>query len=92
MDRAMRRLESLMIVADAKCSLLISGTGDVIQPSDGILGIGSGGSLAVAAAKALVGNSSLSATEIVRESLRIAGEIDIYTNQHIAVEEIACEP
>jgi ATP-dependent HslUV protease subunit HslV len=91
MDRALRRLEALMIVADAKSSLLISGTGDVIQPSDGIIGIGSGGSLAVAAAKALVAHSSLSASEMVREALKIAGDIDIYTNQNIAVEEIACE-
>jgi ATP-dependent HslUV protease subunit HslV len=91
MDRAMRRLESLMIVADAKHSLLVSGTGDVIQPSDGILGIGSGGSLAVATAKGLVTHSSLSAAEIVREALKIAGEIDIYTNTNIAVEEISCE-
>ena len=90
-DRALRRLEALMIVADPKSSLLVSGTGDVIQPTDGIIGIGSGGSLAVAAAKALVGHSSLAASEIVREALRIAGEIDIYTNQHIAVEEISCQ-
>jgi ATP-dependent HslUV protease subunit HslV len=91
MDRAMRRLESLMIVADAKHSLLVSGTGDVIQPTDGIIGIGSGGSLAVAAAKALVKHSQLSAAEIVRQALAIAGEIDIYTNQNIAVEEISTE-
>src|SRR6476659_8740815 len=91
MDRALRRLEAMMIVADAKHSLLVSGTGDVIQPTDGIIGIGSGGSLAVAAAKALVGYSSLSASEIVREALRIAGEIDIYTNQNIAVEELVCD-
>jgi ATP-dependent HslUV protease, peptidase subunit HslV len=91
MDRALRRLEALMIVADAKSSLLVSGTGDVIQPSDGIIGIGSGGSLAVAAAKALVAHSSLSASEMVREALKIAGDIDIYTNQNIAVEEISCE-
>ena len=91
MDRALRRLEALMIVADAKSSLLVSGTGDVIQPSDGIIGIGSGGTLAVAAAKALVAHSSLSASEMVREALKIAGDIDIYTNQNIAAEEIACE-
>jgi len=91
MDRAMRRLESVMIVADAKHSLLVSGTGDVIQPSDGILGIGSGGSLAVAAAKGLVAHSSLSAAEVVQKALLIAGEIDIYTNTNIAVEEISCE-
>jgi ATP-dependent HslUV protease, peptidase subunit HslV len=90
-DRALRRLEALMIVADTKNSLLVSGTGDVIQPSDGIIGIGSGGSLAVAAAKALVAHSSLPAGDIVREALKIAGEIDIYTNQQIAVEEMACD-
>jgi ATP-dependent HslUV protease, peptidase subunit HslV len=90
-DRALRRLEALMIVADAKSSLLVSGTGDVIQPTDGVIGIGSGGTVAVAAAKALVGHSQLAAGEIVREALRIAGDIDIYTNQHIAVEEISCE-
>src|SRR5437879_6860335 len=67
-DRALRRLEALMVVADAKHSLLIGGTGDVIQPTDGIIGIGSGGSLAVAAAKALVAHSSLSASQIVREA------------------------
>jgi len=89
-DRALRRLDALMVVADAKSSLLVSGTGDVIQPTDGILGIGSGGSLAVAAARALVAHTALSAAEIVHEALRIAGDIDIYTNQHIAVEEIAC--
>jgi len=91
MDRALRRLEALMVVADAKHSLLISGTGDVIQPSDGIIGIGSGGPLAVAAAKALKAHSQLAASEIVREALKIAGEIDIYTNQNILVEEIPCE-
>jgi ATP-dependent HslUV protease subunit HslV len=90
-DRALRRLEALMVVADAKSSLLVSGTGDVIQPTDGIIGIGSGGSLAVAAAKALVGHSPLQASQVVREALRIAGDIDIYTNQNIAVEEIACQ-
>ena len=91
-DRALRRLEALMIVADAKSSLLVSGTGDVIQPTDGIIGIGSGGALAVAAARALVAHSTLPATEIVRAALKIAGEIDIYTNQNIVVEEIPCEP
>jgi ATP-dependent HslUV protease subunit HslV len=91
-DRVLRRLEALMIVADARHSLLVSGTGDVIQPTDGIIGIGSGGPLAVAAAKALVAHSPLPASEIVRESLQIAGEIDIYTNQHLVVEEIPCEP
>jgi ATP-dependent HslUV protease subunit HslV len=92
MDRALRRLEALMVVADAKHSLLISGTGDVIQPTDGIIGIGSGGPLAVAAARAMVAHTSLTGTEIVRAALKIAGELDIYTNQNIVVEEIPCEP
>jgi ATP-dependent HslUV protease subunit HslV len=87
-DRVLRRLEALLAVVDAKNTLLISGTGDVIQPTDGILGIGSGGSYAVAAARALVGHSSLSAAEIVRKSLEIAADIDIYTNTNILVEEL----
>jgi len=62
----------------------------VIQPTDGIIGIGSGGTVAVAAARALISHSQLTASEVVREALRIAGDIDIYTNQHIAVEEISC--
>lgn len=89
-DRILRRLEALMIVADAKSSLLVSGTGDVIQPTDGIIGIGSGGSYAVAAARALRGHSQLSASEIVREALSIASDIDIYTNKSIVVEELPC--
>lgn len=92
MDRVLRRLEAMMVVADARHSLLVSGTGDVIQPTDGVIGIGSGGPLAVAAAKALVGHSNLSAATIVHEALKIAAEIDIYTNQSIVVEELACEP
>jgi ATP-dependent HslUV protease subunit HslV len=89
-DRALRRLEALMAVADAKNTLLISGTRDVIQPSDGIVGIGSGGSYALAAARALLAHSSLDAVGIVRTALEIAAEIDIYTNSHIVVEEMAC--
>lgn len=89
-DKVLRRLEALMAVVDEKYSLLISGTGDVIQPTDGILGIGSGGSYATAAARALVRHADLSATEVVRKSLAITAEIDIYTNDHIHVEEIAC--
>jgi ATP-dependent HslUV protease subunit HslV len=90
-DRVLRRLEALLAVVDARNTLLISGTGDVIQPTDGILGIGSGGSYALAAARALVGYSNLSAAEIVRHSLEIAGGIDIYTNTNILVEELPCE-
>jgi ATP-dependent HslUV protease subunit HslV len=89
-DRALRRLEALLTVVDARHTLLVSGTGDVIQPTDGILGIGSGGNYAVAAARALVAHSSLSAAEIVREALTIASEIDIYTNGKIVVEELEC--
>lgn len=90
LDRALRRLEALMAVVDEKHTLLISGTGDVIQPTDGILGIGSGGNYAIAAARALSKNTELSAREIVEQSLHIAGEIDIYTNQNIVVEELKC--
>lgn len=90
LDRALRRLEALMAVVDTKHTLLVSGTGDVIQPTDGILGIGSGGNYAIAAARALAGDTKLSAREIVEKSLRIAGEIDIYTNQNIVVEELEC--
>lgn len=86
-DRILRKLEAMMIVIDADHSLLVTGQGDVVQPTDGILGIGSGGNYAVAAARALVRHSGLSAAEIVRESLAIASEIDIYTNSNIVVEE-----
>jgi ATP-dependent HslUV protease, peptidase subunit HslV len=89
-DRALRRLEALLAVVDARHTLLVTGNGDVIQPTDGVLGIGSGGNYAVAAARALVGHSNLTAAEIVRHSLEIAAEIDIYTNTNIAVEELPC--
>ena len=89
-DRALRRLESLLAVCDNRNTLLISGTGDVITPTDGILGIGSGGCYAIAAARALVAHSSLTAAEIVRQSLEIAAGIDIYTNTNIVVEELPC--
>ena len=77
-----------MIVVAASTTLLLSGTGDVIAPSDGILAIGSGGDYAMSAAKALAAHSALSATEIVRESLKIASEIDIYTNANVVIEEL----
>lgn len=89
-DRALRRLEALLAVVDPKYTLLVSGTGDVIQPTDGVLGIGSGGNYAVAAARALLAHSSLSAGEIVRTALEIAAGIDVYTNTHITVEELPC--
>ena len=90
-DRVLRRLEAMMIVASSEHSLLITGQGDVVQPSDGVLGIGSGGQYAVSAARALLKHSSLSAAEIVRESLQIASEIDVYTNTQILIEELPCK-
>ncbi len=91
-DRALRRLEALLTCADQQHTLLISGTGDVIQPTDGIVGIGSGGNFAIAAARALVACSDLNAAEIVRKALNIAGEIDIYTNTNIVVEQLESQP
>ena len=88
MDRALRRLEAMMIVTTPQDSLLITGQGDVVSPADNIIGIGSGSSYSIAAARALVKHSELSAKEIVQESLKIASEIDIYTNDNIVVEEI----
>src|SRR5580693_791521 len=90
-DRMLRRLEAVLVVVDARHSLLLTGSGDVIQPSDGILATGSGGGYALAAARALMGHSGLSAAEIVRESLAIAGGIDIYTNSTLTVEELPCQ-
>lgn len=87
-DRALRRLEALLTCADADHTLLVSGTGDVIQPTDGIVGIGSGGNFAIAAARALVACSDLDAEQIVHKALNIAGEIDIYTNTNIVVEKL----
>ncbi len=87
-DRVLRRLEAMMAVIDARHTLLVTGNGDVVQPADGILGIGSGGNYAVAAARALVAHSGLTAPEIVRTALEIAAGIDVYTNTHIIVEEL----
>jgi len=80
-----------MAVVDSRHTLLVTGTGDVVQPTDGVLGIGSGGNFAVAAARALIAHSKLSAVEIVRTALTIAASIDVYTNENIVVEEMACE-
>ena len=88
MDRALRRLEALLAVANAESSLIISGTGDVIEPDDGIIGIGSGGGFAAAAARALVKHSSLSAREIVEEAKRIAAGLCVYTNDRVTIEEL----
>ncbi|MGD9722324.1 MAG: ATP-dependent protease subunit HslV [Pirellulales bacterium] len=90
-DRALRRLEALLAVVDARHTLLVTGTGDVIQPTDGVLGIGSGGNFAVAAARALIAHSQLDAATIVRTSLQIASQIDVFTNDQIVVEELPCE-
>jgi ATP-dependent HslUV protease subunit HslV len=87
-DRALRRLEAMVAVVDAEHTLLVTGIGDVIQPTDGVLGIGSGGSYAIAAARALLAHSDLSAADIVRRSLEIAAGIDIYTNTNIVVEQL----
>lgn len=88
MDRSLRRLEALLIAVDRESSLLISGTGDVIEPDHGVLAIGSGGSYALAAANALMAHSELDAGEIAREALTIARAICIYTGGEIAVEEL----
>jgi ATP-dependent HslUV protease subunit HslV len=87
-DRALRHLEAVMIVADEKNTFLISGTGDLIEPDDGIVGIGSGGAYALAAARALNKYTELTAREIVQEAMEIAGKICIYTNEHISIEEL----
>lgn len=87
-DRILRRLEAVLGVVDKDTSLIVSGTGDVIEPEEGIIGIGSGGQFAVAAARALIKHSDLSAKEIVLESLKIAARICIYTNENICVEEL----
>lgn len=87
-DRALRHLEALMIVADHEKLLLLSGSGEVIVPDDGILAVGSGGPLALAAARALVQFTNLPAPEIAREALRIASGIDLYTNDRITVEVV----
>jgi len=87
-DKILRHLEALLVVADDKSSFLLSGNGDVISPDDGLLAIGSGGSYALAAARALVANTEMSAREIAAEAMRIAGEICIYSNSNVIVEEL----
>ena len=84
-DRVLRRLEALLIVADKEHGFVISGSGELIEPDDGILAIGSGGSYALAAARGLVGNSGLPPRDIVQKSLEIAAEICVYTNTHITI-------
>ena len=87
-DRVLRRLEAMLAVVDRETSLIVSGAGDVIEPTDGIIGIGSGGPFAASAAKALIQHSNLGAKEIVEASLKIAGEVCIYTNTNIRVESL----
>ncbi len=87
-DRILRRLEAMLIVADKEETYLVSGTGDVISPDDGVIAIGSGGNYALAAARALYKNTSLSAKEIVEESMKIAANICIYTNHNLILEEV----
>lgn len=89
-DRMLRRLEALLAVADSKSSLIITGNGDVIEPEEGLIAIGSGGPFAQSAAKALLRSTKLSAKEIVKQSLTIAGEICIYTNHNFTIEELDC--
>jgi ATP-dependent HslUV protease subunit HslV len=88
MDRVLRRLEALLVVADADVSFIVSGTGDLIEPDDGLVGIGSGGPYALAAARALRAHSALDAKGIVEEALHIAASICVYTNDHVTVETL----
>ena len=87
-DRILRRLEAVLAVADSKASLIITGNGDVIEPEESLIAIGSGGPFAQAAAKALMDNTKLSAKDIVQKALTIAGEICIYTNNNLTIEEL----
>ena len=87
-DRVLRRLEAMLAVADRDHSFILSGNGDVIEPDDGLIGIGSGGPYALAAARALIAHADLDAKTVVQEAMRIAAGICIYTNDHIAVEAL----
>ena len=87
-DRVLRRLEALLAVADREHSFLITGTGDVVEPEDGILAIGSGGPYALSAARALLAHTELQPFQVVEQSMNIAAGIDIYTNHHIVIEEL----
>ena len=87
-DRALRRLEAMLVIMDQRATFLLSGTGDLIEPDDGIIGIGSGGAFAQAAAKALVRHSALDARAIAEEAMKIAAEICVYTNSRLTIEEL----
>jgi ATP-dependent HslUV protease subunit HslV len=88
-DRALRHLEALLVAADRSTTLLVSGTGEVLSPDDDVVAVGSGGSYALAAARALLTHTEMGATEVVSEALKIASAIDIYTNDHITIEELS---
>ena len=90
-DKALRHLEAMMITADATTTLIVSGNGDVIEPENGIAAIGSGGSYALSAARALVEHTTMDAETVAREALKIAGDLCIYTNQNVTVEVIKAE-
>ncbi len=89
MDRSLRNLQALMIVADAETSVLLSGTGDVIEPDDGVLTIGSGGPMALAAARALLQHTDFDAETVAREAVTVAADIDIYTNHELTIEVLS---
>jgi ATP-dependent HslUV protease subunit HslV len=88
-DRFLRRLEAMIIAMDANTTLLLSGTGDVVEPDDGVIAIGSGGMYALAAARALMRSTDMAAADIAREAMRIAGEICVYTNNELVLEEVS---
>lgn len=90
-DRYLRKLEAMMIVVDEEVSLILSGTGDVIEPEDGVLAIGSGGNYALSAARALIDQKSLNAKQIVEKAMKIAGDICVYTNHNLTIEELGAK-
>ncbi|CAK0770089.1 peptidase component of the HslVU protease [Gammaproteobacteria bacterium] len=90
-DRALRRLEAFLLVADRSASLMISGTGDILEPEEGLQAIGSGGAYAHAAARALMDSTELDAKTIVERALHVAADLCIYTNRHLVLEELSCE-
>ncbi len=87
-DKALRHLEALLVAADRTATLLVSGTGEVLSPDDDVVAVGSGGGYALAAARALLAHTPMGAAEVVREALTVAAAIDIYTNDHITIEEL----
>lgn len=91
MDKYLRQLQAFMIVADKETSLVISGTGEVMEPDDGIIGIGSGGNYAMAAAKALYDVKGLTLEDIARSAMKIAGDIDVYTNHNVVIEKVPAD-